>query len=268
MSLVYLDLDGTLCGPGGSIARGADGAFSAAGVLALGRLMAAEIPYVVVTGRSRIRADQSAHLIGATGALSELGALDAGYPTAPGQTVHAAIGATGIVAELLAREPRMEPHPAGAVGREGSHALRGRASQTAAAWVTERSAGALRLANNGRIRPDCHIYHLLPAAASKARSVALDVARRGVDPADCLMIGDSGEDMAIGQVVGTVALVANGAAADPSIVPRASFVTEASYGEGVLEAVERWLGSRPLAAVGSRSATDDRSAPDPRPAQR
>ncbi|MGD9695728.1 MAG: HAD family hydrolase [Thermoleophilia bacterium] len=244
MRVAYLDLDGTLLGPGGSMLTGADGRFSDAGVRALALLRAAAVPVVLVSGRSRARLEAVAGVIGADGVLPELGALDAGYPTREGQTVHAAIAESGVPATLLAREPHLEPHPLAVAGREGSHVLRGRASAAAADLVEDLSAGTLRLADNGCIAPGVHVYHLLPAAASKAASVTRDLARRGVDPAACLAVGDSGQDLDIARVVGTVAIVANGARADPSVAERAPWVTDGAYGAGVLEAVEGWLAGR------------------------
>jgi hydroxymethylpyrimidine pyrophosphatase-like HAD family hydrolase len=70
--------------------------------------------------------------------------------------------------------------------------------------------------------------------------VARDVASRGADPAACLAIGNSREDMEIAGAVGRLALVAN-AAADPALSGEASWVTAGSFGAGVLEAVEEWL---------------------------
>lgn len=240
--VAYLDLDGTLLGPGGSLLRGVDGGVSEAGARALARLTAAGVPYVFVSGRSRMRVEEAARMLGADGALAELGALDAGYPVRDGETVYAAIEATGLPGELLAREPELEVHPVTALGREGSHVLLGRAGADAPAWVARRSGGALRLADNGRSGPGgTRIYHLVPTRASKALSVELDVARRGVLGADCLAVGDSAEDVEIGRAVGTMALVANGAAAEPRLAELASFTTTGAHGAGVLEAVERWL---------------------------
>jgi hydroxymethylpyrimidine pyrophosphatase-like HAD family hydrolase len=241
---VYLDLDGTLLGPGGNLFRGLDGEFCDAAVRALERLGRLGIPYVFVSGRSSARVAEAARMLGADGALAEIGALDAGYPTRDGQTVHETIAQTGIPAQLLAREPDLEEHPVSALGREGSHVLRGKVRANTFAWITEKSGGALRLADNGRIGPgDIHVYHLLPTASSKSLSVQKDIERRGLDGTRCLSVGDSREDMEIGRVVGTVALVANGAAAEPELRDLASFVTTASHGAGVYEAIERWLGA-------------------------
>lgn len=240
--VVYADLDGTLFGPGACLLRGVDGGFSDAGVRALRALHDARVPLVLVSGRSAPRLETAARILGADGWLAEMGAMDAGYPTAPGQSVHAAIAASGVPAELIAREPGLRVHTAADVGRGGSHVLRGRAGPDAAEFVERRSGGALRLADNGRIGlTGDHVFHILPSEASKARAVERDVARRGVPPGACLAIGDSAQDLEMGRAVGAVALVANGAAADPELGARAPWVTAGSYGEGVLEAVERWL---------------------------
>lgn len=195
-----------------------------------------------MSGRSRRRLEAVAQTLGADGALPEMGATDAGYPTADGETVHDAIARTGIPDLLLGREPGLAPHPLAAWGREGSHVMLGRASPEAAGLVDELSGGTLRLADNGETGTDgAHIWHLLPAAASKAAAVARDLAVRGADPGACLAVGDSAQDLDIGRVLGRVAIVANGAAADAAVAARAAWVTRGAYGAGVLEAVEAWL---------------------------
>ncbi len=240
--VVYLDLDGTLLGPGGSLLRGAQGGFCDAGVRALAMLERERVPVVLVSGRSRVRLEAVARAVGAAGTLPELGALEAGYPTRPGQSVHDAIAETGIPGELLRREPHLHPHPVAADGgREGSHVLRGRAGPGAAGWVHRSSAGTLRLADNGRIADGEHVYHLLPFGASKAAAVAVDRERRGAAREAALAVGDSRQDLDMARAVGRVAIVANGAAADPVVRAGASWITRGSYGAGVLEAVTAWL---------------------------
>jgi phosphoglycolate phosphatase len=240
--VVYLDLDGTLLGPGGSLFAGEDGCWSDDAGIALCRLAEAGVPVVLVSGRSQARLESVARLVGAAGVLPELGAPDCGYPTREGEAIHEAISRTGILEELLAREPRLEEHPAAAWGREASLVLRGTAAPELDAWVRERSDGTLQLADNGRIGPgDVHVYHLLPAGASKAAAVARDLAERAVDPATCLMIGDSGQDLDIGSTGVPVALVRNGAEANADLAARAPWVTHGAYAAGVREAVEAWL---------------------------
>ena len=238
-AVAYLDLDATLLGPGGSLFRGADGSSDAAG-RALMLLHDAGVPVVLVSGRGRSRLDAIGRAIGAAGVLPELGALDIDYPTAPGQSVFDAIAATGIPDELLAREPRLERHPY-APDREGSHVFRGLAGPEADAFVRRRSGGALCLADNGQAgEPGVWVYHLMPAGASKAAAVRADIARRAADPARCLAVGDSPQDLGIAEVVGHMAIVANGSAVAGAAAAGA-WVTAGSYGEGVLEAVRAWL---------------------------
>ncbi len=241
--VVYLDLDGTLLGPRGSLFDGDDGRWSDDAGIALSLLRKAGAPVVLVSGRSRARLESVARLVGAAGVLPELGAPDCGYPTRPGEAIHEAIARTGILEELLSREFRLEEHPAAAWGREASLVLRGTAAPELDAWVRERSDGTLQLADNGRIGPgNVHVYHLLPAGASKAASVTRDLAERGVDPATCLMIGDSAQDLDIGTTGVVIALVRNGAEASPELAACAPWVTRGAYAAGVREAVEAWLG--------------------------
>jgi phosphoglycolate phosphatase len=244
--VAYLDLDGTLLGPGGSLFAAADGSFTLDGARALGLLREAGAAAVLVSGRTRERLAETARLFGLDGFIAELGALDAGHPTAAGQTVHDAIAGSGVPAALLEREDgRLEPHLPWSLGREGSHVLRGRAGPEADAFVREASGGALRLADNGVVRADgAHVYHVLPVAAGKGAAVARDIAARGADPAACLAVGNSREDLDISLVVGRLALVANAAAADPALAREADWVTAGAYGAGVLEAVEAWLERR------------------------
>jgi hydroxymethylpyrimidine pyrophosphatase-like HAD family hydrolase len=205
-------------------------------------LHAADVPVVLVSGRSRRRLEAVSQALGADGILPEMGAIDSGYPTAPGQTVHEAIALTGVPQALLDHEPGLGHHPLAAWGREGSHVLIGTAGPDAQALVTRLSDGTLRLADNGQTdATGAHIWHLLPTAASKAAAVSRDLAARGANPAASLAVGDSRQDLDIGTVLGAVAIVANGAAADAALADEAAWVTRGSYGAGVLEAVEAWL---------------------------
>ena len=85
------------------------------------------------------------------------------------------------------------------------------------------------------------MFHVLPTGASKEASVRSHLRAHGFDPAACLAVGDSVEDMAISACVGTFALVRNGAEADPALAARARWITRAAHGAGVLEAVTQWL---------------------------
>lgn len=247
MRVCYLDLDETLLGHGGGILRDGSGAFSYESIKAFEALHAADVPVVLVSGRRLAELKAIARMLGADGALGELGACDAGYPTADGQNVHQAIAATGIVETLLTwAGGDLEPYLPWAIGREGSHLLVGRATAEAMALVDTLSRGTLRLVDNGGISDGRRAYHLLPSGAGKGPAVARDIQRRGADPARCLGVGDSRADLELVGVVGLVAIVANGVDDDPTLHDDAQWITNARHGAGVLEAVERWLADDPL----------------------
>ncbi len=87
-----------------------------------------------------------------------------------------------------------------------------------------------------------HAYHLVPRMVSKAGAVAAHARARGYDPADCIAVGDSVEDLEVAAAVGRFFVVANGPERDPGL--RAYLgswdnaeVTEGPMGEGFYEAV-------------------------------
>ena len=87
-----------------------------------------------------------------------------------------------------------------------------------------------------------HAYHLIPAGASKARGVARHMQARGYTPEECIAVGDSREDIEMGDAVGAFWLVANAAERDPTLVDFAKGrsgvrIAEAPFGSGVYEAV-------------------------------
>lgn len=245
----YLDLDETLLGYGGGILRDGAGAFSYESIRAFETLHAADVPVVLVSGRRLAELRAIARMLGADGALGELGACDAGYPTTDGQNVHQAVAATGIVETLLTwANGDLEPYLPWAIGREGSHLLVGRATAEAMDMVNILSRGTLRLVDNGGTSDGRRAYHLLPAGAGKGPAVARDIVRRGADAASCLAVGDSRADLELVGVIGLVAIVANGVDDDPSLAGEAPWITRAHHGAGVVEAVERWLADDPLLA--------------------
>ncbi len=247
MKVCYLDLDETLLGHGGRLLRDGADMFSYDAIHALQALHEAQVPAVLVSGRRLPELAAIARILGADGALGELGACDAGYPTAPGQTVHEAIAQTGIVDTLLTwADGALAPYEPWASGRFGSHLLVGEVGADAVELVHVLSAGSLRLVDNGGTGDGRRAYHLLPAAAGKGPAVALDIARRGADPAACLAVGDSRADLELLSAVGLVAMVRNGVEDDPTLAAECQWVTTARHGAGVLEAITRWLADDPL----------------------
>ena len=114
----------------------------------------------------------------------------------------------------------------------------------------------LRLLDNGAIgRPMAaiegrtHAYHLVPKTVSKANAVATHARARGYDPASCIAVGDSIEDLEVAAAVGRFFVVANGPRRDAGL--RAALgawdnatVTEGSMGDGFYEAVVSTLVGR------------------------
>jgi hypothetical protein len=87
-----------------------------------------------------------------------------------------------------------------------------------------------------------HAYHLVPKPVGTANAVAAHARARGYDPADCIAVGDSVEDLEVAAAVGRFFVVANGPERDPGL--RAALaawdnvtVTEGAMGDGFYEAV-------------------------------
>jgi phosphoglycolate phosphatase len=264
MRCLYVDLDGTLLGPNASLLRGADGRFSALGVRALEACWRADVEVVVYSGRRQSSVFESTRLIGSSSYIFELGCglvldgslewlTDGVAPSPEHGSIYDQIEASGAPAMLLERfAGQLEYHTPWSIGREVSHLFRGAVDLDAVQSVLA-AAGfdGLRLVDNGVIRahaeqlpglPIVHAYHLVPAAASKARAVARHMQARGYAAADCIAAGDSREDMDAASVVQTFWLVANALERDPTleaeILTRAGVrVASEGYGAGVYEAV-------------------------------
>jgi phosphoglycolate phosphatase len=264
MQCVYVDLDGTLLGPGGSLLHGADGRFALDGVRALQACSRAEVEVVLYSGRRQASVFEDSRLIGASSYIFEIGCglvldgelewlTDELVPSADDGTIYEQVERSGAPALLLERYAgRLEYHTPWSIGRDVSHLFRGLVDP---AEVGELLSGAgydwLRLVDNGVVRapseqmaglPVVHAYHLIPAGASKAQAVARHMQARAYSAEECIAIGDSREDMDAAAVVGAFWLVANALEHDPDLEaevarrPGARIATE-SYGAGVYEAV-------------------------------
>jgi phosphoglycolate phosphatase len=269
---LYVDLDGTLLGPGASLLRGGDGAFSALSVRALEACWRAEVEVVPYSGRRQSSVFESARLLGCSAYIFELGCgllldgelewlTDGVVPSPAAGSIYDQIEASGAPALLLERYAgALEYHTPWSVGREVSHLFRGSVDLVeVAAFLEGAGLGWLRLVDNGVVRahseqmpglPVAHAYHLVPAASSKARAVARHMQARGYAPEDCIAVGDSREDMDAATVVGGFWLVANALERDPTLEdevlgrPGVRIASE-GYGAGVYEAVVTTLAERP-----------------------
>ncbi|MDE3132354.1 MAG: HAD family phosphatase [Acidobacteriota bacterium] len=267
---VYVDLDGTLLGPRGSLFRASDGSFTMDGARVLQACDRAGVEVVIYTGRAEKGVDELMRLLGQRSYIFELGCgvvvdgerewlTDGFEPSDARGTIFAQIAATGAPQLLLeAFTGRLEYHTPWSVGREVSHVFRGLVPTDEASAALERAGlGWLRLVDNGVISGHgtqlfasdwtidverVHCYHLIPKSASKARGVARHMRNRGYAVEECIACGDSREDMEAAEVVSTFWLMANALDGDPSlaadIAGRANVrVSAAGHGAGVYEAV-------------------------------
>ena len=267
---LYVDLDGTLVGPGGSLFRGAEGGFSMEGARALQACARADVEVVIFTGRKQAGVWEIARVIGQSSYIFEIGCglvVDGELEWLTGDCVPsdergtiadqiALSGAPDVLLEAFAG--RLEYHTPWSVGREVSHLFRGLVSADEARAVLEEAGlGWLRLVDNGAIAAHggpgfgdrwgvdverVHAYHLIPAGASKGRAVARHMQNRGYSRDECLACGDSREDLEAADVVGSFWLMANALEGDPTLSlevaarPRVRVSTE-GFGAGVYEAV-------------------------------
>lgn len=167
------------------------------------------------------------------------------------------IDRSGAPALLLERyEGRLEYHEPWHVNREVSHLFRGLVDALEVdALLAEHGHDDLRLVDNGVVNRRSaaladlsHVrgYHLVPAGASKAAAVAFHRQVRGYTREQTLAVGDSREDLACAEHVGSFWLVANAVERDPSIRKVAATfdnvrVAETGHGAGVYEAVVNTL---------------------------
>jgi hypothetical protein len=179
----------------------------------------------------------------------------------PGEvTIAQQIEDSGAPALLLERySGRLEYHEPWHVDREVSHLLRGLVDAAEVDLLLEEQGyGHLRLVDNGVVNRRSaalaelsHVrgYHLVPAGASKAAAVAFHRQVRGYACEETFAVGDSREDLACAEHVGTFWLVANAVERDPSIREAATAfdnvrVADAGHGAGVCEAVVSTLITR------------------------
>jgi len=271
MRCVYVDLDGTLLGPGASLLRDADGGFSLDAVRALQACHRAEAEVVIFSGRRQAQVMEDARLLGQTAYIFEAGSglvvdgelewLTGGLePTDEGLSIHDQIEACGAPALLLSEyDRRLEYHAPWHMNRDVSHLFRGYVDAAEAdALLEQHGHGHLRLVDNGVVRsrsqdlaalPLVRAYHLVPKAASKAGAVARHMQIRGYKPEECIAVGDSREDLGAAAAVGAFWFVANALDKDPTlreaIAGRENVrVADGTYGAGVYEAVVTTLAER------------------------
>jgi hydroxymethylpyrimidine pyrophosphatase-like HAD family hydrolase len=260
---LYVDLDATLLGRGGSLLRDGNGDFTLLGARALEACHRAGVEVCIFSGRRRVSLAQDSRILGISTYIFEAGAgllVDGEIewltgdlqPTAT-TTVHDLITASGAPALLMEHyDGCLEYHTPWDAEREVSHLFRGRVDAAEAdALLAGHGLGNLRLVDNGGItKPPGALpgidrprgYHLVPEVVSKARGVARHMQVRGYAREEVIAVGDSREDIGAAEVVGTFWLVANALRRDPTLqdlIPTFANVriAEEANGAGVHEAV-------------------------------
>jgi phosphoglycolate phosphatase len=259
---LYVDLDGTLLGRGASLLHDGEGAVTLDGVRAIQACLRADVEVVLMSGRRRAQVYEDARLLGQSSFIYEAGAcvvLDGEEhwltgDLLPGElTIAEQIERSGAPALLLEHYAgRLEYHEPWHVQREVSHLFRGLVDAAEAdALLAERGHGGLRLVDNGVVNrrsadlaalPHVRCYHLVPVGASKAAAVALHRRAREYARPETFAVGDSREDLACAEQVGSMWLVANAVERDPSLREAIGgrenvHVADAGHGSGVYEAV-------------------------------
>jgi phosphoglycolate phosphatase len=267
---VYVDLDGTLLGPGASLLRAADGTFSLLGIRALEACHRAGAEVVLMSGRRQAQVMEDARLLGQRAYIFEAGSclvldgeehwLTGELMPGPQGSIHDQIEAAGAPALLLQTYAgRLEYHDPWHRNREVSHLFRGLVDAAEAdELLAGNGHGALRLVDNGSVYgrsdvlaelPQVRAYHLVPRGASKAGAVARHMRARELGACDVIAVGDSREDLETAAHVGAFWFVANALERDPTlreaITGRSNVrVAEEAYGAGVYEAVLTTLARR------------------------
>ena len=258
----YVDMDGTLLGPGGGLFAGPDGEVATLGAKAIEACLRADIEVVVMSGRRRAVAVEDARLFGQGSCIFETGAGvvmegETYWLTGTWQpsekTIHQQIADSGAPALLLEEYSGcLEVHDPWHTNREVSHLLRGLLDTSAADhFLAENGHEELELTDNGAVRrrspalaelPAVHAYHLRPRGVSKAHAVAAHQRMRGYSADECVAIGDSREDLRVATTVGSFWFVANALERDPQLAEAMAGhdnvrVAEESHGAGVYEAI-------------------------------
>ena len=116
-----------------------------------------------------------------------------------------------------------------------------------------------------------HAYHLVPKLVSKAAAVAAHARARGYDPADCIAVGDSVEDLEVAAAVGRFFVVANGPERDPGLRAALGAWDNATVTEGAWATASTRRSSRPWSNAAERSTSiepmDDSARPRPSPSR-
>jgi hydroxymethylpyrimidine pyrophosphatase-like HAD family hydrolase len=266
--VLYADVDGTMVGPLGNLFWDSSRTPTLAAAEAMVRAVREGLEVVALTGRARAGMFEFARVLGLQSWICELGGIRVYDRGARVVHEHGAFPGGGVPTDELHRAVelllecypgRLEEHSPWNAMRESSFLLRGevdtgeveeRLTEAGFGWATLHDNGVIphryeTLTEIERTRA----YHLLPRGVSKVAAVAADREHRGLDRAECAMVGDAAADLEVGGEVGRCFLVRNGLDKDPSLAwaqePGSGVeVTKAGHGEGFAEVVHRLLDER------------------------
>ena len=234
MNTLYVDVDGTLVGPGGDLFWG-DSTRIADALL---RARGAGLTVVPVSGRGRLQLFELCRLLGLRRGVAELGCVHVdgrevrhefgAYPFT-GQSPVEAMHQRGAIQAVL--DLGLTPFDPWNEGRVATFLVRGDVDLAQAnARLQSQGFGWCELVDNG------HAHHLIPAGTGKAFGVRCDRERHGLDRGECAYVGDSASDLACAGEVAECWLVGN---ADPAL--DSPHRTRGHYGDGVADVVDRLL---------------------------
>jgi len=242
VNTLYVDVDGTLVGPGGDLFWGG----STRLVEALLAARAAGLAVVPVSGRGRVQVRELCRLLGLGRGIGELGCVhlegsevryELGQFPFPGETPVEAMVGRGVL-DLVLTHTDLEPHDPWNEGREATLILRGGADVDATnVLLRENGLSWCVLIDNGALfRRPGHAYHLAPAGTGKPVGVAADRRHHDLAVDQVAYVGDSAADAACAAEVAVCWIVAN---AEPDL--DWPLRTKGSYGDGVAEVIDELL---------------------------
>src|SRR3954470_2705976 len=155
--IVYSDLDGTMVGPGGCFFRAEGSRVDLEPAHALADLLLADVPLVLVSGRTRAQLVEACGIFGADGYVAELGALIGWRGGTEAELLRGSMPDTldsvpeKLVEALLARfAGRLEFHSPWHLGHEIDVMLRGQVDVLEVEdWLSQQGYAWLRLRDNG-----------------------------------------------------------------------------------------------------------------------
>lgn len=268
VKVLYADVDGTMVGPLGNLLWDSHRTPMLTAAEALVRAAREGLEVVALTGRSQAGMFEFARVLGLQSWICELGAVrvyDRGgtvfheHGDYPGDGSPAAEIQRAVDLVIETHPRRLEEHSPWNANRQASRLLRGEVAtdeverQLAAAgfdWLTMVDNGVIPHRYETLHVERVRAYHLLPRGVSKAAGVAADRAQRGLEAAECAVVGDAAADLDVRDEVGRCFLTRNGLDKDPSLAwvlePGSGVeVTKAGHGEGFAEVVHRLIDESP-----------------------